>query len=149
NSPTNPGDSGGPMVNNRNQLIAVVSAFSGRDRLVSMNIDVSEVRRFLEEHFAGIGKKWLDPQPALFLPSSPDEEKRPPAYWVQLLREGDPAWAERARGHLIRQGALAAPVLRRALREPDAHLRGTVLSILGQIGDLASEAVGDVAAALN
>jgi HEAT repeat protein/S1-C subfamily serine protease len=148
NSPTNPGDSGGPMVNDRVQLVAVVSAFSGKDRLVSLNIEVAEARRLLEEHFTSMGRKWVDPDPGIYLPSSPEDEKLPPSHWVQLLREGDPAWSEKARGYLVRQGALAVPDLCKALKEANPRLRLKVLSVLGQIGDLASEAVGDVAASL-
>src|SRR5205807_9639395 len=35
-SPTNPGDSGGPMVNDRMQIVAVVSSYNGIQRGVSM-----------------------------------------------------------------------------------------------------------------
>lgn len=43
----NPGDSGGPVVDDRGQLVAVVTAFDRRQRAVSYNIDVSEVRSYL------------------------------------------------------------------------------------------------------
>ncbi|MFO0428950.1 MAG: S1C family serine protease [Planctomyces sp.] len=50
-SPINAGDSGGPVVNNNGELVAVSQAFSPRGRLVSYNIDISEVREFLSRPF--------------------------------------------------------------------------------------------------
>jgi hypothetical protein len=46
-APTNPGDSGGPVVNDRSQLVGVVMGYSKQGRLLSHSIDVSEVRPFL------------------------------------------------------------------------------------------------------
>jgi tetratricopeptide (TPR) repeat protein len=48
-SPTNPGDSGGPVVNGRGELVAVTEGDSRTGRLVSWSIDVSVVRQFLGE----------------------------------------------------------------------------------------------------
>jgi S1-C subfamily serine protease len=47
-SPVNPGDSGGPVINDRGELVAVVSHGHRLARLVSGNIDVDEVRKLLE-----------------------------------------------------------------------------------------------------
>ena len=49
-SPTNPGDSGGPLVNDRGQLIGVTQGYLVGAQLVSLFIDVSEVRNFLRSH---------------------------------------------------------------------------------------------------
>ncbi|MCS6866755.1 MAG: serine protease [Gemmataceae bacterium] len=49
-APVNPGDSGGPVVNDRCELVAVVSHHRLGNRLVSGNIDVEEVRHFLRTH---------------------------------------------------------------------------------------------------
>lgn len=46
-SPTNPGDSGGPMVNDRGEVVAVVQSHSRDARLVTVAVDVSEIRDFL------------------------------------------------------------------------------------------------------
>ncbi|QDU26430.1 Putative serine protease HtrA [Anatilimnocola aggregata] len=46
--PTNRGNSGGPIVNDRNELVAVCEGHRLDARLVSMYIDVNEVRAFLE-----------------------------------------------------------------------------------------------------
>jgi len=48
-SPVNKGDSGGPVVNDRGQLVGVAAAYTADARLVSENTDVHEVRSFLRE----------------------------------------------------------------------------------------------------
>jgi S1-C subfamily serine protease len=54
-SPINPGDSGGPVVNDQGELVAIVeSAYGaqpGKDiRLISTFIDVSEVKHLIRRH---------------------------------------------------------------------------------------------------
>jgi S1-C subfamily serine protease len=72
--PTNPGDSGGPQVNDRGELVAVTSHHDGRGRLVTGGIDGREVKAVLkatvdgERGVRGVrGKK---------SPGSDDEEVR-------------------------------------------------------------------------
>ncbi|MCS7269505.1 MAG: serine protease [Gemmataceae bacterium] len=48
-APINPGDSGGPIVNNRAELVGVVSFYNVLQRQVSGNIDLTELRNFLAE----------------------------------------------------------------------------------------------------
>ncbi|MCP4782706.1 MAG: trypsin-like peptidase domain-containing protein [Fuerstiella sp.] len=47
-SPINSGDSGGPVVNNDGELVAISQAISPKARLVSYCVDVSELKGFLE-----------------------------------------------------------------------------------------------------
>lgn len=47
--PINGGDSGGPLVNDRCEIVGVVSAFDTKDRLITWNIDVREVRTFMQQ----------------------------------------------------------------------------------------------------
>ena len=47
-SPINPGDSGGPVVNSSGELIGIAQSISPKARLVSYNVDISEVRAFLD-----------------------------------------------------------------------------------------------------
>ncbi len=47
-SPINSGDSGGPVVNNKGELVAISQAISPKARLVSYSVDVSEVKTFME-----------------------------------------------------------------------------------------------------
>jgi tetratricopeptide (TPR) repeat protein len=48
-SPINPGDSGGPVVNDAGQVVGVTAARSRSAQLVSVCIDVTEVRTFVAE----------------------------------------------------------------------------------------------------
>src|SRR5262249_31586996 len=48
-APINPGDSGGPVVNDRGDLVGVSASYRSAAQLVSNCIDVSEVRAFLAE----------------------------------------------------------------------------------------------------
>jgi S1-C subfamily serine protease len=45
--PINPGDSGGPVVNDASELVAVVSSYNKAQQLVSTCIDLSEVKKAL------------------------------------------------------------------------------------------------------
>lgn len=47
-SPINPGDSGGPVVNDKGELVGIAQSISPKARLVSYNVDVTEVKAFLE-----------------------------------------------------------------------------------------------------
>lgn len=46
-SPINPGDSGGPVVNNDGQLVAITHSLDREARLMSYCVDIREVRTFL------------------------------------------------------------------------------------------------------
>jgi S1-C subfamily serine protease len=56
-SPTNGGDSGGPVVNDRGELVAVVSCCATKDRNISWFIEVSEVRTFLNAYVNRLQKQ--------------------------------------------------------------------------------------------
>ena len=49
-SPINPGDSGGPMVNDNGDLVAVTQGMSTNAQSISIFVDVSEVKTFLASH---------------------------------------------------------------------------------------------------
>ncbi len=49
-SPTNKGDSGGPLVNDHGQLVAVTQGSAAEAQLLSLFIDVSEVKALLAAH---------------------------------------------------------------------------------------------------
>lgn len=57
--PTNRGNSGGPIVNYRNELVAVCEGAQNNARLVSLFIDINEVRAFLK-----ISDPLVEPQTA-------------------------------------------------------------------------------------
>ncbi len=72
---TNPGDSGGPVVNDRAELVGVVSHGDTRSRDVSGNIDVLEIRLFLEAFAKKRDWVWEStPQSDPGLPPSDDQE---------------------------------------------------------------------------
>ncbi|QDV65821.1 S1 family peptidase [Crateriforma conspicua] len=48
-SPIKPGDSGGPVVNDEGQLVAIAQSFSPQSPLVSFCVDVLEIRKFMAE----------------------------------------------------------------------------------------------------
>jgi S1-C subfamily serine protease len=45
--PSNPGDSGGPVLNSRGELVAVTESIDRKKVLITLGIDISEVRAFL------------------------------------------------------------------------------------------------------
>lgn len=51
-SPNNRGDSGGPILNDRGELIGVVSHYLVSQKQESGNIDIEQVRKFLAKHAA-------------------------------------------------------------------------------------------------
>ena len=89
----------------------------------------------------GTGKAPPDANP----PKGADDQ--PPAYWVKLLR--DPQRGDQARERLVKFGAAAATDLRRLLSDKDPESRRIAAKVLGQIGDLAFEAVPELTKALS
>lgn len=55
-APTNTGDSGGPMVNEFGELVAVTQGILRQANAISLFVDISEVRKFLEER----GYRWIE-----------------------------------------------------------------------------------------
>ena len=49
-SPTNTGDSGGPLINDNLELVAVTHGFDRLSNSISLFIDVAEVKEFLRTH---------------------------------------------------------------------------------------------------
>lgn len=46
--PSNPGDSGGPLMDGHGELVGLISAADPHENLVQYGVDVSEIRRFLD-----------------------------------------------------------------------------------------------------
>jgi S1-C subfamily serine protease len=71
-SPTNHGDSGGPLVNDHGELVAVTHGGRSGAQLLSLFIDVTEARRFIETTVqTKLGAKWTsDARPPLEKPRS-------------------------------------------------------------------------------
>jgi S1-C subfamily serine protease len=69
-SPVNRGDSGGAVMNDRGELVAVVSHFDLKQRQVSGNIDIEEVRGFVSRHLGTDARSEPVPGGAIVLPGS-------------------------------------------------------------------------------
>jgi S1-C subfamily serine protease len=55
-SPHNPGDSGGPTVNDQGELVAITAAYVIPAQLISFHIDLSEITAFLDKARGGTRK---------------------------------------------------------------------------------------------
>jgi HEAT repeat protein/S1-C subfamily serine protease len=132
-SPINPGDSGGPMVNEHVELVAVVASFRAGQRLVSMSIDVREVRSLLQQHFQGRGLQWVETAPV-----RPGNVSR----LTQLVTELGSANAQvrlraiAALGEMGRDARPALPGLVCALKEPDEVLSRSARQALEKVTPL-------------
>jgi HEAT repeat protein len=131
-SPTNPGDSGGPVVNDKVELIAIVSGGDQSKQLVSLNIEVSELRAFLKKYFDQIGKKWEEQS------SGATQEQQLDAQ-AQIQKLTAPDSRERlkailALGEMGADGQVAVPRLIPLLKDSDPSIRKAASSALDQIG---------------
>jgi HEAT repeat protein len=132
-SPVNRGDSGGPVVNGRVELVGIVDAFRTDARLVSINIDVTEVRAFVAEYFRTVGDTWKEPQPDAPPPAAASVFDN----LLAVLKGGSPAdriTAARRLGNLRAQARSAVPALLAALDSGDQELHAAVGTALSQIG---------------
>jgi S1-C subfamily serine protease len=76
-SPTNPGDSGGPLVNDRGELVAVTQGGAVDGQLLSLFIEVSEVKALLASK--GLAKLVPPPPPVTAeKPPDPPKTENPP-----------------------------------------------------------------------
>ena len=77
-SPTNPGDSGGPLTNDRGELVAITQGTAVGAQLISLFIDLSEVKSFLSS------KRLLPRLAPAVARTGPDDK-------AKADREADPA----------------------------------------------------------
>lgn len=129
-SPTNPGDSGGPVVSDRLELVAVVHSMHREQRLVSYNIDVREVREFLQTFFRSRGWQWQD------APSIMPEAPRDALALMKDLQNPDKVVQRQAvvaLGELGASARPALPLLLQLLKDPDATLAHVVVQTLQKI----------------
>jgi S1-C subfamily serine protease/HEAT repeat protein len=153
-SPVNPGDSGGPTVNDRCELVGVVAAFDQRERLVSYSIDLSEVRSHLKDYAKRNGWTWEDSGPVVpdsDLPADPVTVAKVESL-VDRAKKGERKDRLEAIRRLGEAGADARsliPQLIEVLDDPDELIRKAMAAALEQIGPPAKVDEGFVAAALN
>jgi S1-C subfamily serine protease/HEAT repeat protein len=125
----NPGDSGGPVVDNRCVLVGVNALSDPNLRLVTGHIDVSEIKALLRAS----GKKWSEAEEADGPATAAVQQ------WLKDLESGDAEERRRAimkLAELGREGREAVPALLKLLRnarETDS-LRQRAEKALAEIG---------------
>ncbi len=143
----NPGDSGGPVLNDRGQVMGLVSAGSVKERGIMYAIDVTELRSVLAE---------VRGEPTPTTPVTPivpavvvNEVKE----WVEQLRTGRTTAmrldAAKELGELKTQARSAVPAMLDILNaEKDAQVVTAIAAALDQIGEPAKADLGSLLAAL-
>src|SRR5260370_30045813 len=136
-SPTNPGDSGGPVVNGQNELVAVVHGVHAQLKGWSKFIDITEVRAFVNEYYKNNN---LPPLPDK---SSPGTVAFGTSNDVPGLVKylSDPASANRARaasrlGQIGPDARAAVRPLVSALKDADGGGRKNAAAAPAQLGSL-------------
>ncbi|HLJ95869.1 MAG TPA: HEAT repeat domain-containing protein [Gemmataceae bacterium] len=130
-SPTNPGDSGGPMVNDRGEQVAVVSGRQIDQQLVGWGIDITEVHAFLNA---------VSQRRGLNLTTSTHSSREPLTGSVSELRQN----VVTALSRMGPDAKDAVPVLRAGLGDKDGTLRNIAIAALGEIGPNAKQALDDL-----
>lgn len=149
--PSNPGDSGGPTVNEDGELVAVVSSGSRVQNAVANDIDLTEVRAFLKAHAAKGGWQWVDTTAA-----PPAKGPRPSradrvAALVAALKSQKGAELVATLRQLTAHGPdarAAIPDLIRLLDDPTEAVRSAAKAALEAVGDPGTAEEWAVTAAL-
>lgn len=142
-SPVNPGDSGGPTVNERGEIVGIVASTSLRDQLVSQSIDLTEVREHLEGAAKAGGWAWNDAKAAPQVP--PDAGEVSPVVLLARMKSGAAVQRVEAVDQLGQHGEkaqFAVPDLIALLDDPDDVVRRATFEALERIGP---PAAGDAA----
>jgi S1-C subfamily serine protease/HEAT repeat protein len=144
----NPGDSGGPVVNDRAELVGVVAHFDRSSRDVSGNIDVEEVRQFLEGVASKGGWVWVgespsasETTPAATASNEPDDVGK----LITQLKDPDAETRLTAAKRLAELGSkahAAFPDLLARLDEPDERVQKAAADALEHIGSLSAAEIG-------
>ena len=86
-SPINPGDSGGPVVNQKAELVAIAMSYRADQRQVSQFIDVREIREFVRQAARGkeVQAASLTPDSREELVASPNELRQAAIHSLGLI----------------------------------------------------------------
>jgi len=168
--PVNPGDSGGPVVNSRLELVGIVRAkaskfinlleknalkgvpVEGLDNF-SLIIDVEELRAHLNDGFRLAFKRPFRNPSNYFARSDGPEgaiKKKSVEELVKIFESGTPQQVTLAMNEIVEYGGNAVPLLQKKLADPAQ--RGNwknVLATLERIGNPAAVAVEPAIIALN
>jgi HEAT repeat protein/S1-C subfamily serine protease len=133
-SPVNPGDSGGPMINERKELVGVAHAVMRGANLMAKFIDIESVREFLQVYYTSKRLK------NTILDESPPADKNDEIpILVKKLEAPDALTRARAAEVLGQIGADAKPAINqllKALKDKDEEVRKHAATALEQIGGL-------------
>ena len=135
NAPTNHGDSGGPIVNDKGQLVGLVQGGvnadpADRERVVSFNVDVSEIHHILGEYYKSKGKTYE-------LPKLDDIDPSDVLAISKKLEDPDPSVRLQAIRAIAEFGPEARPFIRPLVKvwdDSNATLRSAATKALEQIG---------------
>ncbi len=143
-SPSNPGDSGGPCVNDRGELVGITQGGKpGAGQAISLFIQASEAEAFIDEAFAAVpqlqGKTWSRSRRPTLAPSGGGKAERLAklSSLLKMLESPDEAVRAQAAQGLALAGPdarLALPELLKALDDKNALVRRLVAQALTQIG---------------
>jgi S1-C subfamily serine protease len=145
-------DSGGPVANDRGELVGVVSTPDPRTESIGQNIDITDVRALLSGVADVQGWTWEDHVAApLMLVDQPPPTPLTPTDLVTRAKAGDPdarVEAIRQLGALGASGRAAVPTLVELLDDGNERIRRMAASALDQIGPPSPEDLGCLDSAL-
>ena len=145
----NPGDSGGPVVNDRAELVGIVAHFDSLSRDVSGNIDIEEVRYYMESVARKNGWTWESVPPSDFAPLADDSESVKKL--IVQLKDSDPAKRLAAANRLATLGPGARPAipeLMTCLDDSDDKVQRAATQTLDNIGSFTKTDLGTLDLAL-
>jgi HEAT repeat protein len=153
-SPTNPGDSGGPCVNDRGELVGVTQGGSRTANAMSLFIERSEAEGFIGKAFAQTpqlaGKTWVRSQRPSLVDSGAGQVAQLPALVGKLASNDPNARAEGAQGLALLgpDARLALPELLKAWNDPNPFVHRVVGHAIRQIGQPTRDDLPDLLPAL-
>lgn len=176
-NPSNPGDSGGPLINEYGELVGVTQGgLQGRQQMNHF-IAASEATRFIEEYFKKLGQQWARATPSLGGTvdvaglikrlNSPDTKIRsraiatlgkigPPARLavpalISTMKDSDGTLRQEAAGALKKIGPPEKSekrLLDKSLQDSSPEVRAYAAEAIGKLGMDARDEVGSLAALL-
>lgn len=129
-NPSNPGDSGGPLINEYCELVAVTQGGMQNRQQMNHFIAASEATRFVEEYFKKLGQQWVRATPSMG--GTVDVGNL-----IKKLSSSDPKIRSRAMATLGKIGPparLAVPTLLSTMKDSDGALRQEAAAALKKIG---------------
>jgi predicted Zn finger-like uncharacterized protein len=153
-SPVNPGDSGGPCVNDRGELIGTTQGKSTRGAQISIFVYREESEDFIGNAFRQspmlAGKSWARSQRPTLVASGGGDAAKLPSLVKKLGDADDTVRAEGAQGLALLgpDAHLALPELVKALGDKNPFVRRLVAHALRQTGQPTADDIAELLPAL-